>query len=274
MIADWDDAYANASHIAEGASYPERWRAEAMDFRASLAPDRCRCGLAYGPHPREKLDLFLPEGRPSGLVVFVHGGYWRSFDRDIWSHLATGPLARGWAVAMPGYVLAPESRISEIVRAIGQAIGQAASVIPGPLVLAGHSAGGHLVTRQVCADGPLPERVSARVARVVSISGLHDLRPLLRTAINRDLRLDAAEAAAESPALLTPRDGVRLHAWVGDAERPEFVRQTTLLANVWTGLGAEMAQTIAPGRHHFDVIEPLIDPGSDLVAALIGEAAA
>jgi alpha-beta hydrolase superfamily lysophospholipase len=225
-------------------------------------------------HPREKVDLFLPEARPHGLVVFVHGGYWMRFARSDWSHLAAGALARGWAVALPGYVLAPETRIAEIVRAVGRAIAHSAAVIPGPLVLAGHSAGGHLVARQVCADGPLPDRVAARIARVISISGLHDLRPLLRTAIARDLRLDAAEAAAESPALLEPREGIAVHAWVGDAERPEFVRQTTLLANIWTGLGAAMAQTIAPGRHHFDVVEPLTDPGSDLVAALVGEARA
>jgi hypothetical protein len=100
---------------------------------------------------------------------------------------------------------------------------------------------------------------------------VHDLRPLLRTAINVDLRLDAAEAAAESPALLEPVAGARVHAWVGDAERPEFVRQTTLLANIWTGFDAQMSQTIVSGRHHFDVIEPLADPESDLVAALLAD---
>ena len=80
----------------------------------------------------------------------------------------------------------------------------------------------------------------------------------------------AAEARAESPALLEPLEGVRLHAWVGERERPEFVRQSALIANVWTGLGAETALTIAPGRHHFDVIAELAEPGSALVEALIG----
>ncbi len=268
-IADWNDAYANAPHIPGGAEYPERWRAAAAAFRAGMSADRRREGLPYGRAPREKVDLFLPEASPRGLVVFVHGGYWRAFDRDLWSHLAAGPLARGWVVAMPGYPLAPEVRVAEIVRSIGEAVTQLAAAFGGPMVLVGHSAGGHLVTRQICEDSGLPERVAARIERVVSISGLHDLRPLLRLALNADLRLDLAEAAAESPALLVPRPGARAHVWVGDAERPEFVRQSTLLANVWTGLRAEMSQTIAPRRHHFDVIEPLADPDSDLVAALI-----
>jgi hypothetical protein len=272
-IVDWDDAYLNAAYIPDGDTFPERCRAAAAAFRAGLPSDGFREGLPYGRHPRERVDLFLPGARPKGLLVHVHGGYWKAFDRGDWSHLAAGPLARGWAVAMPGYPLAPEVRIAAITRSVTAAVAEAAAAVPGPLVLAGHSAGGHLAARLVCGDSGLPERVRARIDRVVPISGLSDLRPLLRTAMNDVLRLDAAEAAAESPALLEPLPGVRVHAWVGDLERPEFVRQTTLLANVWTGLGADMAQTIAPGRHHFNVIEDLTDPESDLVAALIGEGA-
>ena len=62
-----------------------------------------------------------------------------------------------------------------------------------------------------------------------------------------------------------------MHAWVGDGERPEFVRQATLIANIWTGLGADMAQTIEPRRHHFNVIDGLTHPGSGLVEAIVGE---
>lgn len=267
MIADWDDAYANAPHIPGGADWPARWEADAAAFRAGTPPET----LPYGPHPRERIDLFLPDGDAHGLVVFVHGGYWRAFDRHIWSHLAAGPLARGWAVAMPGYVLAPEARVSAITRAIARAIAVAAGAVRGPLRLAGHSAGGHLVTRQLCTDSPLAPAAAERIGGVVSISGVHDLRPLLRTAINDDLRLDPADAAAESPALLEPRAGARVHAWVGDLERPEFVRQTTLIANIWTGLGADTAQTIWPGRHHFNVVEDLADPASPLVTAVLGD---
>jgi acetyl esterase/lipase len=269
MIDDWDDAYANAAHIPEGDDYPPRWEALARAFRATMG-GRLREGIPYGGHPRQRFDLLLPEGAPRGLAVFVHGGYWKAFDRGTWSHLAAGPLARDWAVAIPGYVLAPEARIAAITAMVAEAIAAAAGEVAGPIRLAGHSAGGHLVTRQVCTDSRLPPAVAERVDRVVPISGLHDLRPLLRLTMNEALRLDAAEAAEESPALLTPRPGARVHAWVGDRERPEFVRQTTLIANIWTGLGAETAQTIEPRRHHFDVIEGLMHPGSGLVEAVVG----
>jgi arylformamidase len=270
MIADWDDAYANAAHIPGGADYPARWAARAAAFRDGLPAERIRAALAYGRHERQRLDLFLPDGPTRGLVVFVHGGYWRAFDRSVWSHFAAGPLARGWAVAMPSYLLAPEARIAAITAMIAEAIAAAASEVAGPLVLAGHSAGGHLVARQVCADAALAREVAARVVRTVPVSGLHDLRPLLRTAMNAELGLDAEEARAESPALGEPVAGARVHVWAGADERPEFVRQTMLLANIWTGLGAEMSRTIEPGRHHFDVIEGLERPDSPLVAALLG----
>jgi acetyl esterase/lipase len=270
-IVDWDDAYANAPHIPGGDDYPPRWEVLSRAFRATMG-ERLQEGIAYGAHPRQRFDLFLPEAEPVGLVIYVHGGYWRAFDRGTWSHLAAGPLARGWAVAMPGYVLAPEVRIAEISAMIGDAVAAIASEVAGPIRLAGHSAGGHLVARQVCVGSRVPDEVLARIGRVVPISGLHDLRPFLRLGLNETLRLDAAEARAESPALSDVRIGVPpVHVWVGDAERPEFVRQSTLLGNVWTGLGVEMEQTIEPRRHHFDVIDGLTHPGSGLVEAIVGD---
>ena len=205
-----------------------------------------------------------------GLVLFVHGGFWVRLDKSFWSHLATGPVARGWAVAVPSYTLAPEARVATITRQIARATECAAARIDGPIRLVGHSAGGHLVTRQLCADGPLDGAVADRVARTVSISGLHDLRPLLRTALNDAIALDAAEARAESPALGEPREGAEVIAWVGQSERAEFVRQSALLANAWRGLGARTQLVVEPDRHHFDVIDGLTDPGSPLVAALLG----
>ncbi len=269
MIADWDAAYDNMAHVVDGAAYPARWAAAAAAFRAGLPADRRRTGLPYGRHPRERVDVFLPEGKALGVVIFVHGGYWRRFEPDLFAHLAAGPLGRGWAVAMPGYPLAPGARIGAMSRSVTEAVIQTAAALPGPIVVAGHSAGGHLAARLVCADAALPERVAARILRVVSISGVHDLRPFLRLALNAVLRLDAAEAEAESPALLVPREGVRVQAWVGGAELPEFGRQAALLANVWAGLRAETSLVIAPGRHHFDVIAPMADAESELVAALI-----
>lgn len=87
--------------------------------------------------------------------------------------------------------------------------------------------------------------------------------------MNADLGLDAAGAAAESPALLEPMQGARIVCWVGAGERAEFVRQNALLANVWTGLGATTAAVEEPDRHHFDVIDGLADPEHPLTRTLL-----
>ncbi len=265
MILDWDDAYSNSRHIPGAEGYAPKWAARAAAFRDEMtARRRARVDLAYGPGERQKLDLFLPAGAPRGLFVFVHGGYWMAFDKSYWSDLARGAVERGWAAALPSYTLAPAARIGDITREIASAIGFASDEVAGPLRLAGHSAGGHLVTRMISHTSPLAPAAASRIEAVVSISGLHDLRPLLRTQMNEKLRLDLAEAEAESAALLRPARQARVTCWVGERERPEFLRQNDLLANVWTGLGAEMRAVHAAGRHHFDVIDALGNSSSEL----------
>jgi acetyl esterase/lipase len=270
MITDWDDAYANRAHIPGADAIIATWAPSAREFRTELGA-RARLDLPYGTAPRHRLDLFLPEESPKGLAVFVHGGYWMAFDKSEWSHLARGAVAAGWAVALPSYTLAPGARLAEITREIAAAVGRAAGEIPGPIRLAGHSAGGHLVTRMACDGGPLDPALRARLAHVLSISGLHDLRPLRATSMNDTLRIDEAEARAESPALLDPAPGTRLTAWVGAAERPEFLRQTDLLANAWSLPGLATRAHHDPHRHHFDVIAGLADRLHPLTHAFTGE---
>ncbi|SFH81363.1 alpha/beta hydrolase [Albimonas pacifica] len=269
-LSDWTEAYDNSGHIPDAAAFLEAWPRDAAAFRAALGP-RAHLDLPYrgglSDPERERLDLFLPEGEPRGLAVFVHGGYWLRFGREIWSHLAAGAVARGWAVAMPSYTLAPRARISAMVPQVARAVEEAARLVPGPIALAGHSAGGHLVSRLVCAGSALSPEAASRLVRTVSISGLHDLRPLRFTAMNESLGLDAAEAAAESAALHAPAPGARLAAWVGAEERPEFLRQSTMIAAMWGGL-AETRLVVDPGRHHFDVIAPLAEADSPLTQTL------
>jgi arylformamidase len=257
---DYDRAYANGPFIPGAETFPPRWTQEARTFRAGLG-ERARTAIPYGPKPRNQLDLFLPDAAPQGLLVFIHGGYWLRFDRDLWSHLAAGALSRGWACAIPSYTLAPEARIGAMTQEIASAVNAAASLVAGPVVVTGHSAGGHLSARMGCADVSL----SAPVKRVVPISPLADLEPIALTAMNADLRLDAPEIESESPARLSLRPGVEAHVWVGAQERPVFLWHARLLSEAWSCLW-----TPEPGRHHFDVIEALTDPASALMSVCLG----
>jgi acetyl esterase/lipase len=256
---DYDLAYANGSFIPLAETYPPRWKREAAAFRAGIG-SRARTAIRYGPRPRNQFDLFLPEAEPLGLLMFIHGGYWLMYDRDMWSHLAAGALARGWACALPSYTLAPEARIGAMTQEIARALEFAASLVPGPIVVTGHSAGGHLSARMGCADVIL----STIVKRVVPISPLADLEPVSFTAMNADLRLDPGEIADESPARLFLRPRVEAHIWVGAQERPAFLWQARLLSETWS-----CPWTPESGRHHFDVIDGLTDPTSALLSACL-----
>lgn len=270
-IQDYDDAYANGAHIPDSQLYPARWADQAASFRSHLqAEGRARLDLRYGENPRNTLDLFLPEGAPKGLAVYVHGGYWKAFDKSVWSHLAAGALAHGYAVAMPQYTLCPEISIAGIGREVAAAVTMAAGEIGGPIRLTGHSAGGQLVTRLISGAPLLLPEVLARIAGVVSISGVHDLRPMMLTAMNDILHIDEAEALAESPVSLNPLAAIPVTAWVGAAERPEFVRQNRILYEMWRGFETPMRIMEADGLHHFTIIDGLADPEHPLCRALVG----
>lgn len=267
-IKDWDDEFANMAHIAGSAELPRLWSESAAAYRDSgVKMDQ---DIAYGDHPREMFDLVWPEGTPKGLAVFIHGGFWMRLNKSHWTDFAEGARANGWAVCVPSYTLAPDARISHMTGQITAAIEQAATRVAGPIRISGHSAGGHLASRMICDDTALSAATLARIESVLSISGLHDLRPLMHTAMNEVLHLDAAEAALESAVLHRPAVAVQYTCWVGGGERPEFIRQSELMAQMWDGLDMPTS-CVLDGKHdHFTVIEGLRDPQSAISRRFVG----
>lgn len=259
-VTDWTAAYDNRAAVPTHEEFFYAWGRDAAAFRAGRAPEE----IAYGSGARERLDLFRPDGAAQGLVVFMHGGWWSHFGREYFSHLAAGPLARGWAVAMPSYTLCPDTSIGGIVGQMVRAVSSASeAAVDGPMVITGHSAGGHLSTVMGAQECGLPEAAATRLTRIVSISGIADLRPLMRVAMNSVLKIDPEHARQFSPLFLTPRGGYDYVAWVGAEETAEFRRQNALLADSW---GAEVSsrRVEAEGRNHFDVIADLSDADSAL----------
>ncbi len=270
-ISDWDSAYQNASHIADADSYIQRWQEAGARYRQQLlAAGRAQLDIRYDSRERNTLDLFLPEGTAKGLVVFVHGGYWTMLDKNSWSHLASGSLAAGYAVAIPSYSLCPAVKIADIVQEIASAITLAASKISGEIRLVGHSAGGDLVTSMLCDNSPLADIVQQRIVKTVSISGVHDLRPLLNTQLNETLQLDWQQAVNLSPILRAPKHLAPLTCWVGAEERPEFLRLNRLQADIWKSFGIATNAVEEPARHHFNVVDGLMKQQHPLMQSLLG----
>lgn len=261
-----DDDYANAAYIPDAEGFLDYWDEAARNYReAEHSLGRAQLNQPYGDHPNQEFDLFFPAGRPLGMVVIVHGGYWLRFGRRDFSHLAQGATLRDWAVAIPSYPLAPSVSIPEITQSIVAAVTVAASRIGGPIVLTGHSAGGHLVARMGQNGVGLPSLVRDRIKTIVPISPVADLLPLMQTEMNMSLKLTVSTAKAESPTNQPKPDGIDVHIWVGGAERPVFLAQAKLLADNW-----QAALTVEASKHHFDVIAGLENPDSSLMAALLG----
>jgi arylformamidase len=244
--------------------------------RAALAP---KLDLRFGPGPKETLDLFLPTARAKGTFLFLHGGYWRMLDKRDFSFVAPPFVARGYAVAVANYDLCPDVSIAAIVEEARHAVawlareGAAHGANPDRIVVGGHSAGGHLAAMLFMTDWAVLGLGLARepIAGGVSLSGVHDLEPMVQFSFNADFKLDAAEAARLSPALMTPRSRVPLLLAVGADETSEFVRQTRILWDAWPANrppGAR-APLVIPGRHHFSVVADYADPDSVLTQATL-----
>jgi arylformamidase len=234
--------------------------------------------LRYGPGPKETLDLFLPPAKPRGTFVFFHGGYWRAFDKADFSFVATPLVEQGIAVAVVNYDLCPAVTIATIVDESRRAMlwlvreGSRHGAALDRVVVGGHSAGGHLVAMLFATDWERFGVPRAPFAGGVTLSGVHDLEPLVLSTMNADLRLDAAEARRVSPVSYQPKTDAPLFIAVGADETTEFVRQSELIFDGWpqnrpAGMTAPLR---IPGRHHFNAVLDHADPQSTLTRAVIG----
>ncbi|MET0538638.1 MAG: alpha/beta hydrolase [Xanthobacteraceae bacterium] len=246
-----DAAYNNTAAVADSAQWLARWSEASAKLRQR--PD-ARLDVAYGKRPRACLD-YLPCGAARApLFVFIHGGYWQRNDKQIFTCMAEGPLARGFDVAVPGYTLAPEARLRDIVGEINGALSflvdrrAAFGFDRENLFVGGWSAGGHL-TAAVCGHpafaGGLP------------ISGIFDLEPISFNYLNEKLDLDAAEIAELSPLRVLPARMPPLRMFVGGAELPELRRQSVDYAQAARERSLPVEFNLLPGHNHYSILDEI-----------------
>jgi arylformamidase len=270
----WLEAqYNNRARVPDHAEVLSRWAAASALARQSSA---CVLDLAYGDGDGETLDLFPAPAaaRPAPVLVFIHGGYWRSLDKADHSFIAPSFTADGALVVVPNYALCPAVGIEHIVMQMAKAVAWAWNHAaayggdPSRIALVGHSAGGHLASmllscRWKQVDDALPAQP---VAGALSISGLYDLEPLRHTAsLQADLKLTPAAVARLSPAFFPRPKGGKLYAAVGLAESDEFLRQNLLIRDVWGPTAVPVCETV-PAANHFTVLNSLADPAGRLHA--------
>jgi len=256
------------------AAFPDhpQWFARwAVDSGAARARLETRLDVRYGGGPKQTMDLF-PAANARGTLMFIHGGYWRALDKSDHSFVAPPFVARGIGVAVINYDLCPQVDIGRIVEECREAVvwlrreGPRYGLVAEPLVVSGHSAGGHLAAMLVATDWRARGSPADAIRGAAAISGVFDLEPLVNVSFNVDLGLDAAHAYLVSPIHLTPRVATPLVIAAGKEETSEFIRQSWLLWERWPECHPpkQRAPLFVEGRHHFSVISDLGDSASEI----------
>ena len=262
--------YNNRALVPEHPGYFARWEKDSGYVRDTLLS---HVDLPYGEHARQRIDLF-PAREPRGTLVFIHGGYWRSLDKSMFSWLAAPYVAAGLSVAMPNYRFAPEVRIEAIVDDVIAAANWLAAEGASHgapferVVVSGHSAGGHLTAALFAAPRARLAFDPARIAGGVSLSGVFDFEPLLLFAFNADFKLDREGARRIS--LMDKKATVKapLVVAAGAAESSEFQRQSREFAAAWSPQARPAM--LLPGLNHFSIVDSFAERGQPLHEATLG----
>lgn len=263
-----------------------RWVRESAQVRRSSA---ALLDLAYGESAGERLDLFPARTGGAPLLVFIHGGWWRSLDKSDFSFIAPAYLRAGFNVALTNYTLAPEASIEQIVRQQTRALiwlyrhADQYDFDCDRLFVAGHSAGAHLAAMMLAsawpqldlaaagepaAEPPINEPLPADMLKAgILLSGVYDLQPLTQAPfVNIDLQLTPSRARLLSPAALAAPATPFITA-VGGLESDEFKRQTALLGQSWNrGHRADIA---LPDANHLTICDAFATPGDPLFEASV-----
>lgn len=248
--------------------------------RSAAARRRLTCHLdvPYGDTPRQVLDVF-PASRPGAPVFFfIHGGYWRAMDKNIYSEAVEPVIAAGGAAVLPEYELCPAVTIPDIVDQVRRALVWTFDNIddhggdPGRIHVGGHSAGGHLTGMMMATDWSSDHGLPADLVRgAVPISGVFDIEPHRHTDLQEDIRLTAETAAANSPQHLPLHFNGPVVCAVGGGESESFRRQSRDFARKCEEHGLEAEYLEMDADNHFDVTDRLADPGHPLTKAILAQ---
>ena len=261
--ATLDAAYDNTGAVADSQDYRAHWWEASAAIRAQ---PQSKLDVRYGARPRAALDYFPSGATHAPLFVFIHGGYWQRNEKERFSFIVPGPRAHGINVAIPGYTLAPDARLTDIVAEIRQALSFLANRADdlgfdrSNIYIGGWSAGGHLTA--VVVDHPA-------VCGAIPISGIFDLEPIALGVLNEKLQLSAEEVTQLSPLKNLPQRSPPLRLFVGAAELPELKRQSEEYAKAAHERGLPLSLTILPGHHHFSILDELARSDGALTDALV-----
>jgi arylformamidase len=240
-----------------------RWAESSAQVRATFP---CDLDIQYGTDVAETLDVFPAKGEARAMLVFIHGGWWRSLDKSDFSFIVPEFSKRGIVVANINYGLAPNTFMGDMVKQSRNAMAWLYrhtphfGIDPDKFFIAGHSAGAHLAAMMIATDwskfaDDIPRDM---IKGMVGVSGIYDLEPLLQIdSVNVDLKLTANSAKKLSPTLLKTQSDAAIYLAAGELESDEFKRQSNLLAQNWHK-NIEYNQLVTKA-HHLNIVDHFAD---------------
>ncbi len=251
----------------------ERWADSSAQVRRTTAG---LLDLSFGEAAEERLDFFPARHSDAPLLVFIHGGWWRSLDKSDFSFVAKTYVQAGYNVALTNYTLAPAATIEEITQQQLKAIAwlyrhaEQYEFDRERIVIAGHSAGAHLAAMMLAAVWPAyaADLPADLLKAGILLSGLYDLAPVQHAAfVNVDLKLTPARVGPLSPALMPQLQASPFITAVGALESDEFHRQTALLAKAWQP--NHRGDIALPTQNHLTICDAFAETGHPLQAATL-----
>jgi arylformamidase len=234
-----DSAYSPSSCVDNIQPFLDRYATESSRVRNAVRFETCK----YGSGPRAELDVFGAGDK--AVHAFIHGGYWQQLSKSDASFPAEPFTKAGITYVAVGYDLCPHVSLFEIEAEVVAALRWVRSEFPHARVtVSGSSAGAHLAAFAAR---------SVRVDRLILLSGIYDLRPLVDTYVNDQVGLSPSDAEELSPLLWSPPAVPATVVW-GEHETAAFKRQSTLYAEHIGVQPHEVAD-----RNHFDIVHDLFD---------------
>jgi arylformamidase len=256
-----DSGLNNGAAVAGSADTVADWERQSAEMRARYAD---HLDLRYGPRERNRID-FLKAASNAPTLLFIHGGYWQTRAKEVFSLFAAGPMAHGINVALIGYTLAPDATLEQIVGEIHGGIDFLAAQLPGlggnadRLVASGWSAGGHLTAMAIA---------NPHINGGVAISGIYDLEPIRHSYLNVKLGLDETMSRRYSPMMQAGGPMKPLALVVGGGELPLLRKQTADFAGHRAKYGLPVAYEEIPGANHFTIMNELASPSGRITTLI------
>ncbi len=259
-----DSQYDNRAAVKNHQRYFDIWRQDSEIAREAIHFD---CDIPYHNHSRTLLDIARPEKPATGIFLFIHGGYWQAMDKSFFSFMANKICKDNETLVLINYGLCPDVPLSEIIIHCRLAliwVWKNRSKLAEPqarLTLCGHSAGGHLIADLLTSPWSelLPDSIDDFIKHAISISGLFDLQPLVKTRVNTALSLDIEKAKTLSPIFRQPNISCSMDLIVGEMESEQYHYQSQNLDSVWRGGPVETRLIVLPEQHHFSIINPALN---------------